>query len=341
MKGFLTQAQRLELKEELRLERYARYSDRIKCILLLDQGKSEKSIAEYLFLSLGSIVNYRKRYESGGIEGLVIDDYCGSECRLTEVQQEELSKHLEESLYATVAEIKLEVKARYDIEYSSNGLRHLLKRLGFVYKKPKVVPGKADREKQEEFLQVLESKLAEDPENTAIYYADGVHPQHNTHCSYGWIKRGQAKQIKTNTGRKRVNLNGLVNANDPTDVIIEESASVNAQSTIAMLKKLEKQCPDLDKIYVVADNARYYRAKLVKEFLATSKIEILFLPPYSPNLNLIERLWKFLKKIVLYNQYYEKFSDFRSAVLKFFDNIEQYKEQLESLMTLRFHTVQA
>ncbi|MFN4895580.1 MAG: IS630 family transposase, partial [Pseudomonadota bacterium] len=68
----------------------------------------------------------------------------------------------------------------------------------------------------------------------------GTHPQHNTHCAHGWIKRGQNKEIKTNSviqlgGRQRVNINGVVNAHDPTDVVIEESSSINAQSTIALL----------------------------------------------------------------------------------------------------------
>jgi transposase len=108
-----------------------------------------------------------------------------------------------------------------------------------------------------------------------------------------------------------------VNAHNPTDVVIEESVSINAQSTIALLKKLERKNPTIKKIYVVADNARYYRNRLVREFLKTSKVTILFLPPYSPNLNLIERLWRFLKKTVLYNTYYEKFADFRNAILNF------------------------
>ena len=73
--------------------------------------------------------------------------------------------------------------------------------LVWVYKKPKAVPGKANRLAQEEFLENIEQKLAENPDKVAVYYADGVHPQHNTHCSYGWIKRGENKEIETNTGR--------------------------------------------------------------------------------------------------------------------------------------------
>ena len=131
----------------------------------------------------------------------------------------------------------------------------------------------------------------------------------------------------------------MVNAHDPTDVVIEECASINAQSTIALLKKLEEKNKSLQRIFAVAYNARYYRNRTVKAFLKTSKVQIIFLPPYSPNLNLIERLWRFLKKIVLYNRYYERFADFRGAILKFFANIKQYRSELESLMTLKFHTL--
>ena len=96
-KGFLSIEEKVILRKELSLERYAKYSDRIKCILLLDSGKSIESIVEYLFLSRGSVSNYYQRYVNGGIEELITDDYHGSECRLTKPQQLELSKHLDEN----------------------------------------------------------------------------------------------------------------------------------------------------------------------------------------------------------------------------------------------------
>ena len=98
MSKFLSRQERLALEQELALERNARYSDRIKCILLLDSGKSAESIAEYLFLSRNSITNYQKRYQEGGIEDLVSDDYQGKEFRLSETQRRELAQHLEENL---------------------------------------------------------------------------------------------------------------------------------------------------------------------------------------------------------------------------------------------------
>ena len=183
MGRLLTKQERRLLEKELRLERYARFSDRIKCILLLDTGKSAESIAEYLFLSRNTVANYLKRYQAGGLEDLVSDDYQGSECRLSEVQQRKLTQHLEETLYQTVSSIREHIQATYRVTYSLSGLRHLLRRLDFVYKKPKAIPGKADKAEQEKFLRMIEAKLAENSRETAVYYAD-----RQSLCSKSWSK---------------------------------------------------------------------------------------------------------------------------------------------------------
>ena len=92
-------------------------------------------------------------------------------------------------------------------------------------------------------------------------------------------------------------------------------------------------------VYTICDKARYYISKKVKEYLGKSKIELVFLPPYSPNLNLIERLWKYFRKIVLYNEYYETFDEFRKACKSFFRQIKRYKEDLTSLLTENFQII--
>jgi transposase len=90
------------------------------------------------------------------------------------------------------------------------------------------------------------------------------------------------------------------------------------------------------------DNAKYYRSQIVKEFLEKNqRIQFVFLPPYSPNLNIIERLWRFFKKKTTYNKYYEKFAVFKEICLNFFENISDYKSELESLMTENFQLIQA
>ena len=101
----------------------------------------------------------------------------------------------------------------------------------------------------------------------------------------------------------RMNINGACNA-AKAEVIIEESETINVQSTVALFEKMQLRQPK-GILHVIADNARYYRSKLIAEYIREhSRIQLHFLPPYSPNLNLIERLWKFYKKETLYNRYY-------------------------------------
>ncbi len=88
-----------------------------------------------------------------------------------------------------------------------------------------------------------------------------------------------------------------------------------------------------------ADNARYYRSELVQEYLVHSRIKIEFLPSYSPNLNLIERVWRFFHKKILYNQFYDTYDKFKNRCLSFFENISKYKEELRTLLTDNFEII--
>jgi transposase len=149
---------------------------------------------------------------------------------------------------------------------------------------------------------------------------DGTHPQHNCVAAYGWIKNGKVKELKINTGRQRLNINAAIDI-EILSTTVDYGDSINAQSTILLQKKVELKHPDAEVIYTICDNARYCRSKRVKEYLVTSKIELVFLPHYSPKLNLIERLWKYFRKIVLYNAYYEIFDEFRKACESFLDKL--------------------
>ena len=87
------------------------------------------------------------------------------------------------------------------------------------------------------------------------------------------------------------------------------------------------------------DNARYQRCKKVTEHATLKGAEILFLPPYSPNLNLIERLWKHLKKLALKNKHFKDFASFKASVDTYLDDLNTvHQDQLESLLTLNFQS---
>jgi transposase len=266
--------------------------------------------------------------------------YVGSDGKLTLEQKQTLSQHLEETVYMTAKEICKYVEDQYEVLFTSKGMTSLLHRLGFTYRKPKHIPGKANALAQETFLEKYqELKRTKDPKDR-IYFVDGVHPLHNSQPAYGWLKKGYDYIIESNTGRSRVNINGAYNLEEQK-VTIEESPSINAQSTVALFEKILKEQP-LGMIYIILDNARYYRSHVVQNYLVDHpRIQLVFLPPYSPNLNLIERLWKLFKKKVTYNTYYEQFFHFRQCCLDFFKNIENYKEELRTLMTDNFEIIQA
>ncbi|WP_223295297.1 IS630 family transposase [Allochromatium vinosum] len=149
------------------------------------------------------------------------------------------------------------------------------------------------------------------------------------------MKRGEDREIRSNTGRRRVNINGAIDLKC-LEPVVRFDDSINAVSTIALLQQLEQRHPDAAVIHVICDNARYYRSKAVREHLETSRVQLVFLPLYAPNLNLIERFWKYFKKTVLYNRYFESFGDFKAACENFFLHPRQYRGDLRSLLTENF-----
>lgn len=128
-------------------------------------------------------------------------------------------------------------------------------------------------------------------------------------AAYGWIRRGETRELKTNSGRQRLNLHGAINA-ETHEITIIESETVDSYSTMTLLTAIESKYPAASCIKVILDNAKYHCSADVEEYIARSRIDLVFLPSYSPNLNLIERLSGFFKKKVLHNHYYENIAVF-------------------------------
>jgi transposase len=331
MKGFLTPEQRAELLRELKVERHAKYSDRIKVILLLDQGETYIDIANFLFLDEGTIRNYRKRYVEGGIFGLLTDTYSGKRCRLSSKEKELLSAYLQKNLCLGCKEVIAYVEKRFEVIYSISGITALLHSIGFTYKKTRAVPGKAKKEDQELFI--LEYYRLK--QEGKIYFADSTHPHHNPVINYGWIKKGEDFEVRTNSARYHININGAVDIEN-LDVVTRTCDWVNAASICDLLRAIRLKNPSGEVIHLIMDNARYNRSAKVKALADELGIVLVYLPAYSPNLNPIERLWKFFKKKVLYNKYYETKSEFEEACVKFFRYIRKYRDELSTLLTDNF-----
>lgn len=311
---FLTEPEREQLKHQHKKERDKRVCDRIKAVLLYDEGWSPKEIARVLLISDEAI---RHQIDDYKMSKKLRPESGGSEEKLSKKQSEQLEAHLQEHTYLYVKDIAIFVEVAFGIVYTIHGLRDWLRRHGFSYKKPAIVPGKANKEQQEKWLAEYNNLRQELPVDETICFIDGVHPTHNVQPAYGWIKKGVRKEIPANAGRSRLNLSGSIDVISH-NVVIQEDRTLNAESTICFFQKIEESYPSRRKIHVFCDNAPYYRNKAVRRYLETSKICLHFLPPYSPNLNPIERLWKWMKERVIYNSYYEHFDDFRKAVFGFF-----------------------
>ena len=334
---FLDSNQRYELLRELRLEDKARYSDRIKVILLLDDGETYANISKFLFLDEGTIANYRRRYVDGGIEELINDGYNGKRSLLTPEESLELQAFLIENLFDNTADICAYVQKKYKVNYTISGMTKLLYRLNFTFKKAKGVPGKAKKEEQEKFVQELQEITNE---NSLVYFGDATHPTHVTELSYGWILKGSDKDILTSSGRKRVNILGAISMNT-YDVLAKFYQTINQESVCDFLYDLRKKSGTEKKLYLVLDRGPANRAKTVKDVAQFLNIEIVYLPPYSPNLNPIERLWKHFKKKALRNKYFEKFKEFNEACALFFKKIKYQKNELKTLINYNFKIVGA
>lgn len=339
MQNFLLPEERESLRAQHKKERDKRICYRINAVLLADIGWSCQQIADALLLSDEAVRKHIQDYQTSR---KIKPENGGSISKLNTWQSETLLKHLQNHTYLYSKDIAVYVKATFGIKYTVPGITAWLQSHGFSYKKPAVVPGKADRVAQEQWIKEYETLKKDLRANESICFIDGVHPTHNTKPAYGWIKKGVRKEIPTNTGRQRLNLSGALDILTKR-VVIQEDISLNAQSTIIFFQKIEDSYPKSLKVHVFCDNARYYKNKEVKKYLENSKIELHFLPPYSPNLNPIERLWKLLNEEILYNRYYKEFAEFKTAVLGYLESlldppIELFKK-LERRLTDSFKVI--
>lgn len=265
----LTDEQIMELRQTHRATPDRILSDRIKAVFLLGTGWKPEKIAEALLIDERTVRNYFIKYKNGGMDALLSTVRQGDVSRLTQEQEDELGRYLDEHLHHASKEIVKHIKKTYGISYSISGVNALLKRLGFVYKKPKHVPGKMDSQAQESFLEEYKKLCKNMGETDVMLFADGCHPEHNSVPDYGWIRKGRELELKANTGRRRLNINGAYDV-DRYEWSVVFPDSVNAQSTCELFDKIEKKYPSAEHIYLICDNAKYYQSRIVSEYLAHS-----------------------------------------------------------------------
>jgi transposase len=309
-------------------------ADKVKAIILLSKGWSYPQIEEALLLDERTIHRYRNKYILGGVEDLLDNKYKGKFCKLSESEKKQLSKEFRKNIYPNAAAVCNFIKKRFGKRYTPQGIVPLLHSLGFSYKKTKPIPGKLDPLKQEAFIKEYEKAKKQEKK---LYFCDSVHPTYNMQPDYAWLPTREETFVKSNPGRQRLNIVGAYSPDD-NSIIASDYESVDADAICDLMKKIRKANPCAEWEMLILDNARYNYNKKVFNTAAELKIELKYLPAYSPNLNLIERLWHLLKKEVLANRYYERYEDFRESCLRFLRRrSKEFKEKLAGLMTENFH----
>jgi transposase len=314
-----------------------RTSTYLNIILLRHKNYKQVEIADILNIDENTVCSWIKKFElSTSLSEYLTLNYSTYLGKLSYTYLGKLDDFVADKSFSDTKPIISQIKSRFKVTYSVSGITKLLKRLGFSYKEKVALPSKLNLEKQEEFVKnynLLQSNLTD---TSAIFFMDAVHPQHNTHTLKAWLRKGKPSYILTNSGRNRLNINGLYNAHNQ-DVIVTYHKTINAQATIELFEKLKRQYPFHEKLYVIADNAKYYVSKVLKAYLIQNPIiNLIHLPPYSPNLNLIERLWKYTRKEIINPHYHEKFESFSDSIKTFFDNIIQHKDALAQFIGLKF-----
>ncbi len=339
----LTEHERQTLREvQCRVAERSVYV-KVTTVLMLSSGRSPASVADDLGIDLATVYRYAQAFADQGLAGYLQTHYTGYWGALSASQLSGLRQELNRTLHTDCKSIQAWLRFTYGVHYSLSGLTDLLHRLGYSYKQTVALPCEADADQQQAFLteQLTPLLAAAEAGQAVVYFADAAHPTHNTRATHAWSEVGVPRPLLTLSGRDRVNLNAALNAHCPSQVHLHESDTVNAASTQALYQKLLAAHPDQGPIYVICDNARYYRNNALRAWLADKPLVQVFLPPYSPNLNLIERLWKFLRKKVINTVFYRTKEAFRAAILRFFDNLGDFRHELTSLLTCQFRVLDA
>jgi len=336
MNKILPPYKRAEFEKLVRTTKNIDEKDRLRAILAYDEGHDVYDIANILKLSETTTYQYINDYLTKS--KIAHAPKGGSSCKLTAMQEIELIKHLQTTTYLTAKGVCAYVLKKYQVKYTIAGMTKWLERNDFVYKKPKTIPGKLNELKQQEFIEYYNTLKASISEEEVILFMDAVHPEYQSQAVYGWIPKGETKTLGTTNRQFRLHLNGALELNS-MQIFTREYETIDGDSILSFFKELELTKPN-KVIHIICDNGRSNKNQKIQEYLQNSRIKIHYLPPYSPNLNPIERLWKIMREHVSYNKLYSTFENFTEAVHNFFEyKVHAIADVLQSRINDNFEVI--
>jgi transposase len=326
--------------------RYHHPDPRVQCkievLWLKSHGLAHDRIAAYADVSLRTVQRYLDEYLEGGLERLCRGR--GHQPRSALVEHEaSLEEHFERHPVRSAKQARAVIEQRTGIRRGLTQVRHFLKdRLGLRWRQTGAIPVPPKKtitehaSDQAAFLKdQLEPRLEQARRGQRqLYFVDAAHFVFAPFLGCLWC--AARLFVRAASGRKRYNVLGAFDAVAQRLIRVTNDGYINAESVCTLLRSVAGASVGLP-ITLVLDNARYQKCVLVQALAVSLKIELLYLPSYSPNLNLIERLWRFVRVESLNSTYHEKFEDFRAAIDGCLDGLGTvHKGEMETLMTHRF-----
>jgi len=303
-------------------------------MILKNHEVPHHKIAEIADVCENTVRNCLRAYQQGGIELLMITNFNKPQSKLKSFDAE-IKEYFEKNPPANIAQACAGIKELTGVSLKNTQIRKYLTSIGMGYRKVSSIPAKADIEAQQIFHdQQLQPRLEEAKAGKrAVYFVDAAHFVLGAFLGYLWSFARIF--VRTPSGRQRFNVLGALNAITKELISVTNDSYITSTQVCELLRKLAEN--STLPITLVLDNARYQRCRLVITLAEELGIELLFLPPYSPNLNLIERLWKLIKKECLYSKYYSNFKLFHESIQNFIATMGQtHREKLNSILTLNF-----
>jgi transposase len=332
-----TEAEQQRLNYERYHHPHPRVQRKMEALWLKSQKLEHKEICRLTGISEPTLSTYLKDYQEGGLEKLKELKFYRPQSEL-EKHSETIESYFRDKPVGSIKEAAAKIEELTGIKRSEPQISQYLKRIGMKRQKVGMLPAKAEPEKQEQFKKkelepILESARAG---IRKVYFVDAAH--FVLAPFLGWLWSFSRLLIQAPSGRQRFNVLGALDAITHQLIMVTNDTYINAQSVCDLLWKLRYLEPILP-ITLILDNAKYQKCQLVFDLAKTLHIDLLYLPAYSPNLNLIERLWKFVKKKCLYSRYYPNFEKFTAAISSCLEHTHDfYKAELDSLLTLNFQS---
>ncbi len=335
----LETAVREEIVRRRRKTQDKRVAQRLSAVLWVAEGRPQREAAELLGVTTRQVRKWLRLFREQGLDALCALLYQGGTVKLRPAQVAQLKEEIATGRFLTAQQIADWLTETFHVHYSARGVRDLLHRLGASYHKATGFFWKANPDKQEEFLRKHEQqKQAAAGQKTRRYFVDACHPVWGVELLYCcWLLVGQRFLVGVGGGRKRLNILGAYCPDDQEYLDIRLTRdNINSQQFVNLLRVLKERHPETEQFILYLDNARYYHTEVVKEWLARHpEFRLEPLPAYSPNLNLIERLWKFLRAKA-FRQWHKAFEDMQAAVSAVLDHLQDYRDELTTLMTEKF-----